>query len=94
MISKKHKKVCTILNYIEHFLILASTVAGCISISASASLLGILIGIMSSPMWLKGCSITAEIKTYKAMIKKKKKKHDKIAFLTKSKWNSIVVLIT
>ena len=92
--SKKHKKVCTILNYIEHFLILASTVTGCISISASASLLGILIGIMSSPMWLKVCSITAEIKTYKAMIKKKKKKHDKIAFLTKSKWNSIVVLIT
>ena len=39
--SKKHKKVCTILNYIEHFLILASTNTGCVSISAFASLVGI-----------------------------------------------------
>ena len=30
LMSRKHKKVCTILNYIEHFLILASTVTGCI----------------------------------------------------------------
>ena len=26
LMSKKHKKVCTTLNYIEHFLILASTI--------------------------------------------------------------------
>ena len=38
--SKKHSKVCTTLNYIEHFLILASTVTGCISIFAFASLIG------------------------------------------------------
>ena len=31
--SKKHKMVCTPLNYIEHFLILASATTGCISIS-------------------------------------------------------------
>ena len=43
--SKKHKKVSETLNYIEHFLILASSVTGCISISAFASLLGIFIGI-------------------------------------------------
>ena len=30
---KKHKKVCTTLNYIEHFLILSSTISECISIS-------------------------------------------------------------
>ena len=48
LISKKHKKVCTILNYIEHFLILASTVTGCVSISTLASLVGISIGITSS----------------------------------------------
>ena len=39
--SKKHKKVCTTLNYIEHFLILGSTIIGCVSISAFASLVGI-----------------------------------------------------
>ena len=32
--SKKHKKVCTTLNYIEIFLILASINTGCVSISA------------------------------------------------------------
>ena len=42
LMSRKHKKVCTTLNYIEHFFILASTVTGCISISAFASLLSIL----------------------------------------------------
>ena len=33
LMSKKHKKVCTTLNYIEHFLILESTITGCVSIS-------------------------------------------------------------
>ena len=37
LISKKHKRVCTALNYIEHFLILGSTITECISISAFAS---------------------------------------------------------
>ena len=46
--SKKHKKICTTLNYVEHFLILASAIAGCISISAFASLLSKPIGITSS----------------------------------------------
>ena len=34
LMSKKHKKVCTTLNYIEQFLILGSTITGCISIYA------------------------------------------------------------
>ena len=63
LISRKHKKVCTTLSYIEHFLILASTITGCISISAFASLIGIPIGITSSAIGLKICAITARIKT-------------------------------
>ena len=59
LMSRKRKKVCATLNYIEHFLILASTIAGCISISASASLLGIPIGITSSSIGLKICAIAA-----------------------------------
>ena len=39
--SKKHKKVCTTLNYIKHFLILTSTITTCASISAFASYVGI-----------------------------------------------------
>ena len=92
--SRKHKKVCTTLNYIEHFLILASTITGSISISAFTSLIGIPIGITSSGIGLKICAITAGIKTCKSIIKKKKKKHDKILLLAKSKLNSIEVLIS
>ena len=45
LVSNKHKKVCTTLNYIKHFLNLASAITGCASISAFASLLGIPIGV-------------------------------------------------
>ena len=69
--SRKHKKVCTTLNYIEHFLILASTITGCISISAFASLFGIPIRITSSAIGLKMSAIVAGIKKYKSIIKKK-----------------------
>ena len=51
--SRKHKKVCTTLNYIGEFLILASTITGCISIFNFASLIAILIGIMSSTIGFK-----------------------------------------
>ena len=53
LMSKRHKKVCTTLNYIEHFLILASTATGCILISSLASLIDIPIGITSSAIGLK-----------------------------------------
>ena len=48
LMKKKHKRFCTTLNYIEHFLILTSTITGCISISAFAYLLGIPIGVRNS----------------------------------------------
>ena len=87
--SKKHKKVRTTLNYIEHFLILASIVTGCISISAFTSLIGIPIGITSSAIGLKICAITTGIKEYKSIIKKKKRKHNKIVLLATSKLYSL-----
>ena len=55
LMSRSHKKVCTTLNNIENFLILASAVIVCISISAFASLLGIPIGIMSSSSLCNSC---------------------------------------
>ena len=66
--SRKHKKTCTNLNYIEHFLILASTISGCIPISVFASLIGIPIGIKSSAIGLKICAIAARTKKYKSII--------------------------
>ena len=72
LMSKKHKKVCTTLNFIQHFLILGSTFTGYVSISSFASLVGIPIGITSSAIGLKICAITLEIKKYKSIIKRKK----------------------
>ena len=68
LMSKKHKKVYTALNYIEHFIILASTITGYVSISAFASLVGILIGITSSAIGIKICAITAGNKKYNSII--------------------------
>ena len=90
--SKKHKKVCTTLNYIEYFLILASTITRYVSIFAFASLIGIPIVITSSAIGLKICAITTGIKNYKLMIKKKKR--DKIVLLAKSKLNKAFFLIS
>ena len=88
------KKVCTSLNYVEHFLILASAITGCISISVFASFFGIPIGITSSAIGLIICAIAAWIKKYKAIIKKKKKKHGKIVLVAKSELSSIEVLVS
>ena len=68
LMSKKRKKVYTTLSYIEHFIILASTITGYVSISPFASLVGILIGITSSAIGLKICAITAGNKMYNSII--------------------------
>ena len=55
LMSRKHKKVCPTLNYIEHFLILTSTIAGFqfLLIFQFTSLLGIPIGIAISSIGLR-----------------------------------------
>ena len=68
LMSKKYKKVCRVSNYIDHLLVVTSTITGCISIFAFASLIGISIGITSSAIGLKVCVITAGIKKYKSII--------------------------
>ena len=53
LMSKNDKKAYRVLNYIERLLILISTVTGCVSISAFASLVGIAIGITICKVGLK-----------------------------------------
>ena len=67
-----NKKICIVLSYIEHLLI-----------SDFASVVGIPIGITSSDVGLKVFAITAIIKMYKPIIKKKTK-HDKTTLLAKT----------
>ena len=76
LMSKKQEKVCPTL----------------ISIFAFVSLVGIPNEITSSEAGSKICAITAAIKRYKSIIIKKKKKHDKVVLLAKTKLNSIEVV--
>ena len=59
LIGKKYKKVGLTLNDIEHLLILASAVTGCVSNSAFASFVSIPIGITISAVGLKICGISS-----------------------------------
>ena len=87
LMSKKYKKVCGVLNYIEHLLIAISTITG--TISAFASLVQIPIRITGFTTGLKICVITAAIKNYNSIIKKMRKKYQKTVLLAKSKLNKI-----
>ena len=62
LLSKKHRKFCRVLNYIEHSLILISTITGCVSISAFTSLVRISIGTTSSAIGVNICVRTTGIK--------------------------------
>ena len=92
LVSRKPEKVSTTLNYIEHFLFLASANTECTSGSAFAFLIGIPIAITSSVIGLKIFAITAGVRQYKSIIKIKKDKHDRIVLLAKSKLNNTKIL--
>ena len=62
MTSRKHKKVSITPNYIENFLILASTITRCVLTSVFVSLVDLPIGIKRSAIWLKICVIAVGIK--------------------------------
>ena len=78
-------KVCTILDFIEPFLFLGSTITGYISVFAFASLVGISIETTSSVIGLKIYAITAAMNKYKSIV---------IVLLAKSKLNRIEILIS
>ena len=94
LVNEKHKKVCRALNYFEHFLVFVSAFKGCVSIPAFASVIGVPVAIVSSAVGIKIYEVTAGIKKYKSIKKKKRKNHDKIELLVKTKLNKIEVLIS
>ena len=94
LISENYKKACKYLNHVEHLLILVSPLTGCVSISAFASLVCVPVGVASFAVEIKISAITAGIKKYKSIIKKKKKKHDRTVLLGKHKLNTIEALIS
>ena len=83
--SEKYKKAFTHLSYVEHLLILALIVTGCVRTSAFGSLVCI---------WFRSqfCCHCKNQKYQSIIKKKKKKKHDKIVFLGKDTLNTIELL--
>ena len=95
LMSEKYKNTYKYLSYVKHLLIIASTVSGCVSISAFTSLVCVPIGITSSAAGINICAITAGIEKYNSVMKKKKKKkHYKTVLLGKGNLNTIEVLIS
>ena len=73
LMSNKHIKICKILNYTDHLLILASTITGRVSIFEFSSLVGISVVIAALAITIKTWLINARIKKYKQIIKKAEK---------------------
>ena len=93
MISEKHEKVSRPLKYFEYFLVFISAASACVSISTFASIVAIPVGIASSAIGTKIC-ITEGIKKYQSTNKKKRKKHNKLFLLAKTKFNTTEDLIS
>ena len=83
--SKKYNKTCQYLIYVERLIILVSTVTGCVCVR---------VGISNSAVGMKICTIAVGIKNFKSVIRKKKKKHNRIVLLGKSKLDTIEVLLS
>ena len=64
--------MCRTLNYFSLFYIFVCAVSGFVSISSYTSLVDISVSMTSSAVGFKICALTAGIKKYK-LIKKKKK---------------------
>ena len=59
LMSEKYRNTYKYLNYVENLFILVSTITGCNSISAFASLADITVGITSSAVGINICKIIA-----------------------------------
>ena len=91
--SKKLNKYVTTFDYIDKSLIVLSPTSSGVSIISFSSIIGALIGIASASLTLIFSLTTGIIKKLLNITRNKKKKHDKILILAKSKLKSIETLI-
>ena len=92
--NKKLSKYVTIFDYIDKILIVLSVSSSGISIISFASTIGVPAGIASACFTLIFSITAGIIKKLLSTTIKKKKKHDQILMLAKSKYNSIEALIS
>ena len=92
--SKKLIKYVAAFDYIDKILIVLSATTGGVSITLFMSVVGVTAGIASASFTLIFSLTTGIIKKLLSITRNKKKKHDKILMLAKSKLDSIETLVS
>ena len=91
--SQKLNKYVTTFDYIDKILIVLSATTGGVSIISFTSIIGAPVGIESASLTLIFSLTTGIIKKLLNITRNKKKKHDKILMLAKSKPNKLEDLV-
>ena len=91
---KQLSKYVTSFDYIDKILIALSATSGGVSIISFTSVVGASVGIASASFILIFSLTTGIVKKLLSITRNKKKKHDKILMLAKSKLNSIETLVS
>ena len=89
---KKLSKYVATFDYIDKVWIVLNATSGGVSVISLTSVAGAPVGIASARFTIIFSLMTGIIKKLPSMTRNKKKKHDKILKLTKSKLNSIETL--
>ena len=92
--SKKLSKYVSTFNYIDKTLIVLNVTTGGLCIISFATVVGTPVGIASSRFTILFAITTVIIKKLLKTTRSKKKKHDKILMLAKSKLDSIETLVS
>ena len=92
--SKKLSKYVAAFDYIDKVLIVLSATSGGASVILFTSGVGAPVGIASASFTLIFSLTTGIVKKLLSITRNKKKKHDKILMLAKSKLNSIETLVS
>ena len=93
-IIKKINKYVVSFDYLDKIFIALSASFSTLSIASYATVVGLPVGISSSSLTLIFTISTGANKSLLRMIKKRKKKHNKIIALVKSKLNTIDTLLS
>ena len=89
LMSKRLSKYIAFFDYFDKSLIVLSVTTGSISIASFATVIGAPVGIVSASFSLAFSISTGLIKKLLKTTRSKKKKHNKIVMLARSKLNSI-----
>ena len=87
--SKRLSKYIASFDYFDKSLIVLSVTTGSISIASFATVIGAPVGMMSASCSLAFSITTGFVKKFLKTTRNKKKKHNKIVMLARSKLNSV-----